>query len=383
MDDRAGHDGLETAALVLADLYASVQRIHAILVLRIHAKVGVIEGSRHHTRAIVDGLPRPAAVVRSDQLALFRLDKGVDDIRIRGRHREADSAEVSWRHAVLFGVPIPGIASVVRHVQAASRPPRLEEPRPAPELPHRREELVGIARVHDQVRGAGALVHVEHAVPRPASVPGSEDPSHLTVAPRGAHGRDVDHRGIRGMSDDPVNPLGTLESDVGPGVAAIETPEYAVPDSRRVAWISLPGAHPDHVGRRLRHGHGPDSQDGLLVEDRRPLDTAVHGSPHAPGRGPDEDDVGVRRHDVHVGDTSAHPRRTDGASFDLSEVLGGVLSLQCPSNGPPGAQHQGGPGESAKSLNHRCISIRVLILRIRYHPYPIGPTDGNTSRPAA
>ena len=141
-------------------------------------------------------------------------------------------------------------------------PARLEGPRPAPELPHRREQLARVLRVEDEIAAARLLVDVEDLLPVLAAVFGLEDAAIGVFSPllaRRAHPRGV---GIRRMERDPVDALGLLEAEVGPGLAAVERAVDAVAHRHAVPGVALSGAHPDDVRVRLidgqqRRSHAP------------------------------------------------------------------------------------------------------------------------------
>ncbi len=211
---------------------------------------------------------RPPSSERSSALCLG-LDERVDDLGVRrarwrcrcgrGRPSGRPSSSVSRFQVV---------AAVIGDVQPGARAAGAEEPRPAPVLPHRGEQLVRVRRIDDEVGGAGALVDVEHPLPGLAAVGGLEDAALGVLAPEPAHrGYPGDVR-IGGVEDDAVDALGLLETQVLPGVATVERPVDAVADDGAVARVALARAHPDDVGVGLEDRDGRRSKPP--ADRRRP-----------------------------------------------------------------------------------------------------------------
>src|SRR6185437_2843881 len=89
-------------------------------------------------KAVVIGDQRPvhAAVVAAIKAALLRFDKSVDDVRIRARNRDADTAKGAFGHAVAFDA-FPVRAVIIRTIEAILRTAAIESPGRAPAFPHR------------------------------------------------------------------------------------------------------------------------------------------------------------------------------------------------------------------------------------------------------
>ena len=351
VDRLAGHHRAEVPSRVLADLDCAVKAVQAVLVGGIDAEVGVVEGSGGHASAVADRAPVRAPVVRPHQRASLRLHQRVHHVRVRAGDGDADPPQLAGRQAVVRSQAHPFGTAVVGDVQPAARPARAEEPRPASERPHRREELVGVLRVDHQVGDARARVHVQDALPRLAAVGGLVDAALLAVTPRRSHGAHVHRARVRRMDDDAVDALRALQPHVPPSVAPVEAAVDAVADARRVARVPFPRARPHHVRVRLRHRDGADPQHRLVVEDRLPSESAVPRAPHASRGRAHVDHRGVLEVDGHVGNPSAHPGRPDAASGHGSEVVGGDLGRRLGLGAGGGGSHgdRGGSGDGGGS----------------------------------
>ena len=321
VDDVARDHGGEGAARVLGHLHRSVQRIDAVLVGRMGADVRVIEGPGRDAGRIGDGPPAAAAIVRAQQLAPLRLHQRVYDRGMLRRDRQPHAAEIPGRQPVLLSQLSPLVAAVAGDVEPAPRPSRLEDPRPALMLPERREELVRVRRIHDQLARAAPIVRLQDRCPGLAAVPRAVDAALTAGPPSGPHRRDVDDVRIRRMHDDAMDLPRVLEPHVGPALAPVEALIDAVADPGAVARIPLPGARPDDVRIGLEDGDGADAAHGLVVKDGPPGEPSVIGLPHTSARGTDEDHVAIREHHLDVRDPSAHPRGPDGTGLHHRKML--------------------------------------------------------------
>src|SRR5436190_20323247 len=135
------------------------------------------------------------------------------------REGDPDAPEVAFRHSVFLGVPLPVRAAVVRHVQTGAGTAGVEEPRPAPVLPQRGEELVRIFRIDHQLRGAAPLIAEKYFGPALSSVDGLEYVTVGVLSPRLSHRRDPGNVRIARMQHDAINALGFVEAEVLPGLA--------------------------------------------------------------------------------------------------------------------------------------------------------------------
>jgi hypothetical protein len=126
-----------------------------------------------------------------------------------------------------------------------------------------------------------------------------------------------------------MDALGLLQSQVGPGAAAVQGAVDAVPHRGAVPGVPLAGADPDDVRGGLVDGHGADGGHRLIVEDRLPGEAAVDRLPDASGGGAHVDDFRVGGHRVHGGHPAAHAGRADGAGLHARQEIridGGIGS---------------------------------------------------------
>ncbi len=232
---------------------------------------------------------------------------------------QADPTELALWEPVLVCQPSPGFPAVIGHVETAAWAARLEKPGPAPMLPHRGEELVGIRWIHDQVGGASPLVHMQDVYPGPASVGGLENAALVPVSPRGPKHGQVRDVGIRRMQDDTVNSFRALQTQVLPRAARVQALVDAVSDACTVARITFPRSDPHDVWVCLKDRHRPDGRGWLVVKHRLPGEPAVGRLPDTSRCGSDVDHVRVACHGIHCRNAPAHSRRTDAASFHGGE----------------------------------------------------------------
>src|SRR5262249_24069022 len=100
----------------------------------------VVPRSLPEEALIVDALPRTAAVVRSEQAAVFRLDQRVDAPAVRGGDRDTDFPPRPFRQPGFVRLELfPGVSPVARDVQPTPRPAGGHVPRFTPSLPQARE----------------------------------------------------------------------------------------------------------------------------------------------------------------------------------------------------------------------------------------------------
>ncbi len=265
--------------------------------------------------------PVLAAVVRTEEPPLLRLDQRVDPAAIRGGHRDADLPPDPLGQAVA-GDRLPAVAAVARDVEAAAGAAALQIPGVAPGLPEAGEDDIGVRGVERHRRGAGVRVLLQHLLPGPAAVGSAIDPA-LGVGAEGV----AEHRGegdvrIGGMHDHLAD-LPLLCPDVVPGLAGVDRLVDAVARPHVAADVRLPRADVDDVGIGRGDGDRADRGDRLVVEDGAPVDAAVDRLPDAPRGGSGVVDVGVARHPRHPRHAPT-PRRTDQPVLEPLE-LGQIL----------------------------------------------------------
>ncbi len=118
--------------------------------------------------------------------------------------------------------PPPRAAAVQRLVEPRVRPPEAGVlPRALAVLPQSRVHVARVGGIDLDLRGAGVVVDVEHLLPCPAAVDGTEHTS-LRVRPvRMAHARHEHDVGVRRMDNQAAHLLDVGEPDVAPGLAAV------------------------------------------------------------------------------------------------------------------------------------------------------------------
>ena len=333
----------------------------AQLVLRVDEDVREVEGPRVHRRPAVHCAPASATILRLEQGGLPRLDEGVYDPWIAGIDAEADAAQLSLRKAVGGAEPSPSLPTVVREVESASLAPRLEEPWRAAELPHPGKQLLRILGVHDQIADPRALVHEEHALPRPPTVRRLVYAPLLAVAPRRPHHAHISDTGVRRVEHDPVNALGLFEPQERPRLSPVERSIDAGAHTGAVPRVSFARAHPDDVGMRLAHRDGPDARDSLVVEDGPPGLSSVDRLPQSTRCGSYVDDVGIGHESVDRRDPSAHARWSDVSGRHRVQQLRRYLRRHIRRQ-----QRDGDHRDQAGSLWEEA-HLQDLTLRFRHH----------------
>ena len=170
--------------------------------------------------------PRGPRVVRAKESATrIGLDHREDPIGIRARHVDRRLTHRVGQARVDL---VPGIASIRRLPEAASRSSADHLPGEAPMIPERRVQDPRVGHVHRQIRRARVLVDVENELPAPAAVRGAVDPALLVRAVRGALRRDVHEVGIPRMHPDSGDRPRPLEADVRPGASRVGRSVHAV-----------------------------------------------------------------------------------------------------------------------------------------------------------
>src|SRR5690606_33091374 len=96
-------------------------------------------------------------------------------------------------------------AAVARHPQTGSGSGGVEEPRPAPVIPHCHEDLAGIRGIHNHVCHARCLICEKHSLPRETSVPCTVKSSLRMWCPRIADGANVNNVRVDGVNYDTVD----------------------------------------------------------------------------------------------------------------------------------------------------------------------------------
>ncbi len=220
-----------------------------------------------------------------------------------------------------MGALFPGFAAIEGHVNAGTRSAGFEEPGPAPELPHGRNEFVRIRGVHDQISDAGAIIDIQDFHPGFAAIGGFVNAAVRRVSPGRTLRAHVHHVRIFRMDDDAMTVARVVKPEVRPGFARVQAFVHAVAAGLTVARVAFAGAHPNHVRIGLGDGHRADGCHRLLIKNRLPVDAAAGGFPQATRGCADVDDVGLAQHHIDGGDSTAHARRTNAARLHALELV--------------------------------------------------------------
>src|SRR5262249_7080302 len=151
----------------------------AVFIVRIHADLRVVERTVVDTAIVRGHAPGFAVIVAAPQHAVFLgFDHGVHHGRIGTAGAHADSPqEFRARESVMqrrVGEPGPRLTAIGGTVETASRTTAAVMPRPPQVVVHARVNDARVAGFETDVAGAGGRVHVQHALPRRATVGGAE-----------------------------------------------------------------------------------------------------------------------------------------------------------------------------------------------------------------
>ena len=270
-------DLLEGLAAVERNVQECVHRVDPVGILGIgHQLVVVLRAARD-----VVGSLRPALAAvggaEGSALVALGLDDRVDHIGVGRRDREPDLAHVDLGQTL--GDLAPGGAGIGRLVNRRLRSAVNQRPHVAPALVGRGVEDIRVTRVQVDLVGPGVIGDVEHALPALAAVGGLVDPAVAARAPQRPLRGDIDHVRVPWVDGDHADVLGVVEADVLPVLTAVEALVDSVAERHRTLAVVLTGADPDHVGVCRVEGDAADRVRGLLVENWRPGDPSVDGSP--------------------------------------------------------------------------------------------------------
>ena len=241
--------------------HAGVVDIHRVLIDRIGKEVNVVIRALQDIAFRVDAAPRIAAILGDVQASLVAvgLDERVDLLGIRAGNRDADLAHADRRESA--GEARPIVAAVGRSEQSVVLAARVDRPGLAADRPHRREEDIGVLRIHCQVVGAGVLADLEHLLPRPSAVFRAVH-APLRIRPedvaKGGHVREIR---VGGMDADSGDEAGLLESDVLPGLAGVGGLIHTVAVRDVAARAGGARPHVDDVRVGVGDGHRADRAD--------------------------------------------------------------------------------------------------------------------------
>ena len=112
--------------------------------------------------------------------------------------------------------------------------------------------------------------------------------------------------------------LRILEADVLPGFSAVGGFVNSITPRHAVARVGFSCAHPDCVGIRRVRGHGSDSADGLMFEDRLPGGAFAGAFPHTATAGRE---INVFRRIARDGNIDHAPARPGRAHRSPGEMF--------------------------------------------------------------
>ena len=266
----------EGLAAIARAIEARVHRIHGVRVLRIRIDARVVPRALTQLAVFVDLGPGIAAVIRPIDAAFFCFDQCPDARRLRRRHRDADLAPESLRHARIGGDLLPRLTTVDRLEHPATRTAGVQRPRGAIRIPERRIQNVRIIRIKNQIRNAHIFIAIQDFLPALAAVRGLEHATLLVRPERMPQHANPDDVRIRRVNTHAVHMVLHVEERVaGPRLASVLRHPDAVARGRIAANITLAAAHPDDVRVRGRDRNGTDRAAEILVRRRLPGGAAV------------------------------------------------------------------------------------------------------------
>ena len=229
--------------------------VDGVLVLRVREHVHVVPGTVTEILAVACERPGVAEVVRAVEAGRrIRFGQRPHPAGAGGRRGHADLAQHGrGRQAEVRGNLGPGRAGVGRSPQTASGPAAHQLPEVAVRLPQAGVEHRGIAGVEREIRRSGSVVLVEHSFPARSPV-GRAVHAALRVGAEGVSERGHVHPvGVVRMNADFADVPGVGESEVCPGSAPVGGPVHPVAVGDVVADGALAHARVDHAGVGVRH----------------------------------------------------------------------------------------------------------------------------------
>src|SRR5215471_7562106 len=284
----------ERLAAVTGDAEANRDEKDPVWVVVSYCETGVVRRSLIENVRLIDDPPGSASVVGAIEAGRVFLDQRVDAVRIAGSNAESDLAD-----ALGFGrQPVacdaaPALSAVMGDVDSARRAATLQVPGMNFDLPRACEQRFRIARIHDQVRAAGILIHKQHLLPGLASIHGLEDSAFALRFMHLAGSADVHDVGIRRMDQDASDAPGFLQSHVMPAATGVVRLVDSVANAHvRTNDKSLTRAGPHYVVSRGGDSQRTDRGNVLVVEDR-PVVRAILGLEDAARRSSYIGDIGI------------------------------------------------------------------------------------------
>src|SRR5258708_7001614 len=244
-----------------------IHDVDDVFVPRISNDVHVIPGPLPEAVAGIDELPSLAAIVGAVKAAIgiAGFDEGVDAIGV-GRDRDADASVGAFGQAMLLE-PLPCRAAVGGAVQSAAGTTVGHAPGSAASLPERGEQNIGIVRVEGYVDAAGVLIFIEDLLPGLAAIGGAEDTA-LGVRSIGmAESSYEDYVWVAGVDDDLADGTAVAQSNVLPGLAAVEGFVDSIAVRNVAAYAGFARADVDGVAIGIGNGQAANGSASLFVEN--------------------------------------------------------------------------------------------------------------------
>ena len=205
--------------------FPPVVRAHQVLSTRVDP-LGVVgidtdQAEIHGAWVVVrEELPGVAPVLGAVQAcASPSLHQRVDHAAVTPVHVQPDAAQVAIRQALVQSRPRR--AAVERAINAASGSAPVEAPRRAPALVHCREKRIRVARIHDQVDGAGVLIERQDMLPGLPAVRRLEHAPLGVRTPKPAYRGDIHDVRVSRMDADASDVQGPAQAHVLPRAAPV------------------------------------------------------------------------------------------------------------------------------------------------------------------
>ena len=310
--------------------------------------VVVVGGASAQVAGVVHQLPRRPSVERTPELAALGLapvpghpvaglDQRVHPIGIGRGQTEVGLPHRQRRQPVAFELP-PGVAAILREVDAAALSAALPSPGVHLHGPHPGEEPARVGGVHLDAGSARVLVHEEHMLPALAAVRGAKDAARLLRTVGVAQGSHVYDIRIVRMDDDARHARrpSLAEPHVTPRPACVGglVDPGSERDVRANVGLARPGPHDRRV--RGRYRERPDRVIRLVVEDGLPVLAAVRGLPDPARSRSRVVGQGISGNPYHRGKAVAH--RPD---VSIPELLVGLRGdLLCPARASESEDHR-------------------------------------------
>ncbi len=305
----------ETAPAIHAEQQRSIDLEQFVFVLGVDDQIGEIKGTPHLVLAGIQARPVLAAVRRAVKSAAFRLDGGVDHLRLGGSHRQRDAAVRLLGQA--FGIGGrkfgPLLAAIGGFEQAAARAARAKGPGLPPEIPHGGVDGLGILRGHGQHAASGRAVCAgQHLPPGLSAIAGLVNAALVVVVPQVSCGTRVDDVAVFGIDQNLRDVFGILEAGVLPVFAAVDGFVDAVADRHAVAHPAFPSARPYDLRVGGIDGHRADGLHVGEIEHGLECGSSVDRLPDAAaGRRAEYGEPSAVVDGGDCGDAAAHFRRAD------------------------------------------------------------------------